>query len=290
MGYQTHAFVLKTTNRWRLLDGFDSVRWHEVDVRSSEAVRAAFRLIQPSVVIHLAAHGQYAYHHDHVKMFETNVLGTLNLLTSAEECGISLFLNAGSSSEYGPKDRPMSEADRLAPDRAYGVSKAAQTLLAMQMSRARQMAIVSCRFFSVYGPWDDPTKMVPRLLSHASKGVPFEISSPNVARDLIFVEDVADALLEFDKLSELSGEVFNIGTGEKTTFGMLVDYVFELFGARVIVSWNEALLNSWDTTSWCADMTKTSEVLGWRPKHSVRQGLEVTAKWMAEHPDAYNGI
>jgi nucleoside-diphosphate-sugar epimerase len=287
-GHETHAFLLQSTNRWRLTEGFESIRFHEVNVRDSQAVREALRSIQPSVIIHLAAHGQYAYQHDRTKMFETNVLGTLNLLTSAEESGTSLFLNAGSSSEYGAKNHPLAEVDHLAPDRVYGVSKASQSLLAMQMGRTSRMAIVTCRFFSVYGPWDDPSKMVPRLVAHASKGIPLEISSPHVARDLVFVEDVADVLLDFDRLSRFSGEVFNVGSGIQTTFGMLVEHIKKLFGSRVVVSWNRALLNSWDTASWCADMTKTSEVLGWNPKYNVHEGLELTAKWLMEHADVWS--
>jgi nucleoside-diphosphate-sugar epimerase len=286
-GHSIHVFLRNTTNTWRLDDIMGSIETHEVDIRDGPAVRTALASIRPSVILHLAAHGAYAHQQDDRDILETNILGTFNLLKSASEEGTTLFLNAGSSSEYGARTDPMSEMDRLDPNRIYGVAKASQTMLASLIGRTGRPRVVSFRLFSVYGPWDDPTKMIPRLISHACAGVPLELSSPSIARDFVFVEDVVDALLDFDRLVHFSGEVFNLGTGSQTTFQMLVEYAIELFGSRVSVSWNESLRSPWDVDYWRADTTKSHRLLNWRPRHELRQGLDLTAKWIVKYGDAY---
>jgi len=286
-GHRIHVFLRKTTNTWRLDDVMNSIETLEIDLRDEQAVGKALRSIRPSIILHLAAHGAYSYQQDDRNILETSILGTFNLLQAASESGTRLLLNAGSSSEYGAKWNPMSEMDSLDPNRIYGVAKAAQTMLATVIGRTGRPRVVSFRLFSVYGPWDDPTKLIPRLISHACVGLPFEMSSPSIARDFVFVEDVVDALLDFNRLSDLSGEVFNLGTGVQTTFEMLVKYVAELFGSRVLVSWNESLRSPWDVDNWRADTTKANQLLHWRARHGLRDGLDLTARWIAEHRDAY---
>jgi nucleoside-diphosphate-sugar epimerase len=286
-GHRVHIFLRNTTNTWRIDEIMRSIETHQIDIRDWHAVGTALRLIRPSVVLHLATHGAYSRQQADRDILETNILGTYNLLKAASECGTALFLNVGSSSEYGAKRDSMSELDRLDPNRIYGVAKAAQTMLATMIGRTGGPRVVSFRLFSVYGPWDDPTKVIPRLISHACAGLPLEMSSPSIARDFVFVEDIVDVLLDFDSLLELSGEVFNLGTGSQTTFQMLVKYVEELLGSRVFVSWNESLRSPWDVDNWQADMTKTNQLLRWRPRHELHDGLHLTAKWIAEHRDTY---
>src|SRR6185503_9394768 len=102
----------------------------------------------------------------------TDVIGTLNLLEASEAAGVLLFVNAGSSSEYGYRTDPMRETDRVEPASVYAVAKAAQTHLANLFGRRGAMAVVTFRLFSVFGPWEDPARLFPTLLRRAKAGAP----------------------------------------------------------------------------------------------------------------------
>ena len=71
-------------------------------------------------------------------------------------------------------------------------------------ARHPQMAIVTLRLFSVYGPWEEPTRLIPTVIRRARAGLPLEMVSPDVARDFVFIGDVLRALLDFERLRRAS--------------------------------------------------------------------------------------
>ena len=185
----------------------------------------------------------------------------------------------GSSSEYGFKPEPMRESDRLEPNSVYAVGKAAQTHLASLMGRGGPTSIVTFRLFSVYGPFEEPSRLVPTLLRRARAGLDLELADPDLAHDFVFVEDVVDALADFGPLSARGGEVFNLGSGRQTTLRELALAVIETVGSSSRVRFGAFPARPWDTTRWQAEVTLAREGLGWAARHDLRQGLSQTIAW-----------
>ena len=128
-GSEVHALVRPGSQPWRLAQVTRDVRIHSVDLTDAETVRRVIAAVSPSVVLHLAAHGAYETQAEASRILTTNVLGTLHMLDAAVASGVGLFVNTGSSSEYGFKTEPMRETDRLEPNSVYAIGKAAQTHL-----------------------------------------------------------------------------------------------------------------------------------------------------------------
>jgi nucleoside-diphosphate-sugar epimerase len=151
------------------------------------------------------------------RILDVNVLGLWNLLDACNEVGYELFVNTGSSSEYGKKQYAMRETDQLAPDSFYAVAKAAQSLLCQHCSNSSDRPIVTFRLFSVYGPYEEPGRLFPNIMRAVIEGHSLNMVTPDTARDFIYVEDVVRAYLMIDKLKQLRGEVLNVGTGVQTS-------------------------------------------------------------------------
>lgn len=279
-GDSVSVLLREPAEAWRLKDVLDQCDVHIGDVRDADAVRACVSAVRPNVVMHLATRGAYEHQDDATSILTTNILGTLNLLEAAATCGTSLFVQTGSSSEYGFASEPMRETDRLVPNSLYAVAKAAQTHLGMLASKRGSMPVVTFRLFSVYGPWEEPTRLMPTLLRRARAGLPLELSSPQTARDFVYVDDVLDALLDFPKLAKLGGEVINIGSGHETTLRDVVGAVQRLFPGRMDVRWGAFPPRIWDTVRWSADVSKAERLLGWTPRHSLGHGLAKMSEWM----------
>jgi nucleoside-diphosphate-sugar epimerase len=240
------------------------------------------------VVLHLAAHGAYEAQADAGRILTTNVLGTLHLLEASVATGVELFVNIGSSSEYGFKREPMRETDRLDPNSVYAIGKAAQTHLCVFFARRHpHMAIATLRLFSVYGPWEEPTRLIPTVIRRAKAGLPLEMVAPDIARDFVFIGDVLRALLHFDRLRRAAGEVINIGSGAEITLREVVGAVQDLFGHRSQVVWGAMPARQWDTTRWVADRSLAARLLDWEPAVGFREGLARTAEWIAATGDDY---
>jgi nucleoside-diphosphate-sugar epimerase len=286
-GHTVHAILRPQSRLWRLADLLPRLRVHWADLTDAVQTRAAVLSARPRAVLHLATHGAYESQDDARAILQTNILGTYNLLESAAEIGVAAFVNSGSSSEYGFRNEPMCESDRLEPNSFYAVAKAAQTHLCALLAKKGQMGCVVFRLFSVYGPWEEPSRLIPTLIRRARAGLPLEMAAPDIARDFVYIDDVLDALLDLPAAARLRGEVVNLGTGTETRLCEVVEAVTDLLGSSSEVRWGSMKPRHWDSIRWAANPRKAAQLLGWRPRHTLRQGLTKMASWMLSTGDDY---
>jgi nucleoside-diphosphate-sugar epimerase len=287
MGREVHVFVRRGSDSWRLNDLANGVIRHEVDLRDALAVEQSISLIRPTVVYHLATYGGFASQHDTEAIFAANLTGTMNLLRACEKVGFDLFVNTGSSSEYGTKSAPMRESDLPEPIGDYGVSKVAATLFCRSEALQRGLPVVTLRLFSPYGPWDDPKRFIPYLIGSLLKGQSPRVSTPQSVRDWIYIDDVLDLYLRTDALRRLSGEVINVGSGVQSSLGEVAELAQGVVGTGVQVAWGAVASTRSEPASWVSDIGKAREQLGWQPTTSLTAGLERTVCWMREHLERY---
>src|SRR5262249_5612399 len=130
------------------------------------------------------------------RMMATNFMGCVNLLDACAEIGVESFVQTGSSSEYGYKDHPPAEDEALEPNSHYAVTKAAATHYCQFTARQHNLHAVTTRLYSIYGPWEEPTRLIPTLIIRGLKGNLPPLVSPRTARDFVYVDDAVEALLQ----------------------------------------------------------------------------------------------
>jgi len=279
-GRQVHVILRDESGLWRLQGLLERLVVHRADLRDAAAVRAAVAAAAPRTVLHLATYGAYEAQADARRILETNVLGSYNLLEASLASNASLFVNAGSSSEYGYRDEAMRESDAPAPNSVYAVAKAAQTHLCSLLAKTSACAVVTFRLFSVYGPWEEPGRLFPTVIQRARAGLPLEMVSPETARDFIYIDDVLDALLGFERLAGIQGGVYNLGTGVESTMRDVVAAVQAAVGSQSEVHWGAMKARKWDAAHWQADISKARAELGWAPRYTLAQGVARMAEWL----------
>jgi len=252
---------------------------HPGDLNDGEHLRDLVSDIQPTIIYHLAVHGAYSSQTNADQIILTNVFGTWNLLKACSEVDYKVFVNTGSSSEYGYKQNAMRETDLLEPNSYYAVAKSAQTLVSQHMACADRRPINTFRLFSAYGPYEEPSRLIPTLIDRAFSGKPLEMVSPDTARDFVYIEDVLEAYLQIGQLSLQRGEIFNIGTGIQSTMREVVRAVLRATDSSVKVHWGSMPARSWDAETWLADATKVRRILKWSPTTSLADGIKKTADW-----------
>jgi nucleoside-diphosphate-sugar epimerase len=280
MGLKVHAMVGPEGDLWRIKDILPSLTLHRGDIQDEAFVRQVVEKSAPDIVYHLAVYGAYPAQKDAGRILVTNVLGTCRLLAALENVPYKLFINTGSSSEYGFKQKPMKEDDLPEPNSYYAVAKAAQTMFCQYAARTQKKSIVTFRLFSVYGPYEEPSRLVPTIIRRCLRGESLQMASPLTARDFIFVEDVVDAYLDVKRLMACGGQVFNIGTGRQTSLKHMTDTVLRMTEARVQVVWNAMQDRIWDTSFWVGDVEKAQRLMGYKAGTSLEEGLRQTIEWM----------
>lgn len=280
-GHRVHLLVRPTYRPWRLVEVLSDLSLHEADLGDREQVTGLFRQVRPEWVFHLAAYGAYSAQTGADAMVRTNLVGTWHLLEAGLALGFEAFVQAGSSSEYGWKQAPACEDDRLEPNSDYAVTKAAATLLGESLARRHGARVTTLRLYSVYGPWEEPTRFLPTLIAHGlEKRLP-PLVDPAVARDFVHVDDVCEAFLRAAVAGSLPA-IVNVGTGTQTTIGQVVDLARRTFGIASEPTWGTYPRRAWDTTSWVADTVRMRRDLGLSPR-PLTEGFAETVDWARQH-------
>jgi dolichol-phosphate mannosyltransferase len=270
---------------WRLSEIASEVELLPVDLSDPAATEASVLRSHPEAIFHLAASGAYSWQQDLDAMLAVNVRALDALLSGARRTDATL-VNAGSSSEYGLIDHPAVEGDRLEPNSHYAVTKSAATHLCRLAAGVHGQTAITVRLYSIYGPWEDPGRLMPVLVRSARAGVWPPLVAPDTARDFVWVDDACDALLAAaDPPAGEPGAVFNVASGVETTIGALVEIVRALFEVAAEPVWGEHPARRWDTTRWVGDPTHAESHLGWRASTPLADGLARLAAWFDAHPE-----
>ncbi len=281
-GVEVHLFLRPTTDRWRLHEVLPELRVHPGALTDRSAVDRAFAAARPTHTFHLAAHGMSAWQQDVEEIVRTNIIGTQYLLEAAAHAGVERFVLAGSSSEYGFKPHACAETELPAPNSLYAVSKLGATHLA-QLAAGRVPTVVA-RLYSAYGPFEEPRRLIPTLITHGLEGRWPPLVSRRVARDFIHIEDIVGGLLAAARRPVPPGAVFNLGSGQMTTVEELVALVGDLLGVPVAPDWGSMPERAWDTDFWLADVSHARRVLEWQPGIALRPGIQQCIAWLRAHP------
>lgn len=285
-GHNVHLFVRENCALWRIKPIQPEVRLHEIDLSNVETLAALIRKIRPDWIFHLAAYGAYSSQTDLHTIIQTNLIGTVNLVEACLKTGFEAFVNFGSSSEYGFKDHAPSEKEWLEPNSHYAVTKASASLFCRFTAQSQHVHIVTLRLYSVYGPWEEPTRLVPTLILRGLQGELPPLVHPGIARDYVYVDDVVTAcLLSAVKSGQALGAVYNIGTGTQTSIEEVVAIARRMIKIEVEPHWGSMQDRKWDTTVWLADNRVAQEALGWQPSYTFAQGFQKTKNWLESHPD-----
>ena len=283
-GHEVHLLLRHNYSDWRIKSILKDVTIHIVNLSDGESLRSFIQTLKPEWIYNLATEGAYSWQNDLNRIVSTNMQGTINLLTACVDQGFEAFVNTGSSSEYGYKDHAPAENEFLDPNSFYAVSKASATLFCRYYALRYHLNISTLRLYSVYGPYEDPRRLIPALILNGCQGKYPLLVNPDIARDFIYVDDVNNAYLLAAKDPEGDyGRVFNVGTGIQTSIKEIVEIAKDYFHITEEPQWGSMEKRNWDTNTWKAAWTKIQAALGWKPAITLPEGFARTAIWFQEN-------
>jgi nucleoside-diphosphate-sugar epimerase len=286
-GAEVFINIRKTSDIWRIGDILDEVNIIPVDITEYDKLKDSLKEIRPDIIFHTATYGGSGEQKNTEKIVETNIIGTVNLVRSCRDTNVNLFVNTGSSSEYGIKDTAMTESCLLEPVTEYGASKAAATLYCQTITYSEKLPIVTLRLFSPYGQYEQKSRLVPSLILSALLKINPKIASRQFVRDFIFIEDVLDAYEAVIDINNARGKIFNIGSGQQHSVGEVVDTIIQLLGNEVTYEIDFPQVWKSEPTFWQADIQRAKSELYWEPKYSLEKGLTATIDWFKVNQGLY---
>ncbi len=277
----------------------------------SQAQQKNFRLVEGDIrnletcqqvcdgvdyVLHQAALGSVPRSiEDPIASNDHNVTGFLNMLVAARDHRVRRFVYASSSAIYGDAaDLPKTEKKIGSPLSPYGVSKLVNELYAEVFSKNYGLQTVGLRYFNVFGPRQDPNgayaAVIPHWVAAMIKNEPVFINGDgSTSRDFCFVANAVQAnLLAATECNPAAiGQIFNVALNERTTllelFRMIQSKLLKDFPHLENFTPQHQPFRAGDVLHSQADINKVQTILGYRPTHTIEQGLDVALDWYQTH-------
>lgn len=259
------------------------------DLRDMATIQAA--MAGASHIFHLGALISIPYSYLHpADVIETNVIGTLNVLMAARATGVERVIHTSTSEVYGTALRvPIDEEHPLQGQSPYSASKIGADMLVESFNRSFDLPVVTLRPFNTYGPRQSTRAVIPTIITQALRGETIQLGNLEARRDLTFVSDTVDGFLKVASTPGIEGETFNLGTGAEVSIREMVGVIGSLLGKTLAVTIETGRLRPTrsEVQRLLSNNLRAHEHLGWSPRVSLRDGLEKTITWIAEHLDQY---
>jgi dolichol-phosphate mannosyltransferase len=235
--------------------------------------------VRPRTIFNLAAHGAYSFQTAPEQIAQTNFADLIAISQWAEQHDCAI-VQAGSSSEYGWNSAGPAEDAVLRPNSLYAVTKAAATHWLDYRVRVSALNACVLRLYSVYGPGEDPARLVPTLVRQGFAGALPPFGSPEASHDFTYVDDVVEAFVLAGSLVRTTarGAVLNIGTGVKTSLADVARSATGEWGLDATPVFGD-VQRSWDLQEWYGDPRQAQVILGWHARTQFAEGLHLTRLW-----------
>ncbi len=255
------------------------------DLRDVEAVRGAVKGVD--AIFHLGALIAIPYSYVHPReVVDTNVVGTLNMLMAARDYGVRRMVHTSTSEVYGTAQYvPIDEKHPLQGQSPYSASKIGADKIVESFVRSFETPVATLRPFNTYGPRQSARAVIPTIITQALVKDEIRLGSLTPQRDFTFVADTVDGFMRMASVDAAVGQEVNIGADATISIGELAQRILRLLGKDLPVVSDDQRLRpeQSEVMRLWADNHKAAELIGWRPRVSLDEGLAITIDWVRQN-------
>jgi NAD dependent epimerase/dehydratase len=292
-GAQVRAMVhYNALGTWGWLDQSDLADDMEVypgDITDAGSVSRALKGVE--IVFHLAALIAIPYSYlAPASYVRTNVEGTLNILNAAREQGTSSVVHTSTSEVYGTAQSvPIREDHPLHGQSPYSASKIAADKMAEAFFCSFEVPVVTVRPFNTFGPRQSARAVIPTIITQILNGGRLKLGNLHPTRDLNYVENTVDGFLAAAQAPKAIGRTINLGSGKEISIGDLAQLIGKHAGVPVDITQEAQRLRpkASEVERLLADNGLAKELLDWKPRIGLEEGLQRTINWLRDHLNRY---
>lgn len=268
-GYEVHA-VSRCKPASLLLNG---IVWHEADLLVPDCPAKLITQVKPECLLHLAWYTSPGKFWDAPENTEW-VRASQELLSAFARSEGERAVIAGTCAEYDWSAGECKEnSTPLRPTTRYGSAKRD---LHRMMESWTGLNSAWTHIFYVYGPWEDPSRLVAYVVRSLLQGQPAVCSNSDQERDFLYVADVASALVALLS-SPVQGAV-NIGSGKRVRIGDLLNKIGYYLERPDLLRFDRSRFAEGPPAFW-ANIERLTKEVGWNPQYDLSRGLEQTIEW-----------
>ena len=262
-----------------------------LDLTDRKKVKEIISTLQPNYVIHLAGTKERVNSGaQFFNSYERNVSISLNVIDACLDLpNFKRLVFLGSCDEYGQVPSPYDETQREMPSNAYGLSKLAVTKILSGLYQSCQFPSVVLRPTVIYGPNQGTEMFLSSLIQSLLAKKDFAMTLGEQFRDFLYVDDAVDAIIKaMNAGNQVDGKVVNIGAGVSCQVKKIACLVANLIHpeAYTHLKLGAVQYRSHEVMNYAANIIRAEQLLGWKPKTQLEQGLQRTIRDFASQIDS----
>lgn len=258
---------------------------------------------RPDAIVHLAAQAGVRYSLENPRSYiDSNIVGTFNVMEAARRLQVQHLLMASTSSVYGANETmPFDENQKAdTPLTIYAATKKANESMGHSYAHLHDLPTTMFRFFTVYGPWGRPDMALFKFTDAILSGRPIDVyNHGDMYRDFTYVEDLVrgirlliDAVpalptdrsepVAHDNISPVAPfRIVNIGNSDKVRLLDFIEAIENELGQKATRNLLE--MQQGDVPATWADARLLTELTGYRPQTSYREGVKRFVRWFRDY-------
>lgn len=262
-------------------EGGDTIR--KIDLNNPSELKRVISSVKPDIIYHTGAlvnlTRDFAIGKECIKI---NLEGTYNLLESLRRHVPKRFIFASTEEVYGSGKVPYREDQLPRPPSPYAISKIAAEYICDTYAQELDFSLIIFRIGTMYGP-GQTSRFIPEIIAQAIRNDTISINSGTKKRDYVYVSDVLEAMrLALKSTLEGRSTVLNIGGGVSYSLKEVVDKILSISKSKSEVFTGKLPERLMEASLWLMDNSRAEKLLGWKPRISLDEGLEMTISHMKE--------
>jgi nucleoside-diphosphate-sugar epimerase len=268
----------------------------EADLSRDTEVESLVRDVKPACTFNLAGYGVDPSEREPAVAERLNVHLPATLATVVSRHRVASWpgahlVHVGSALEYGSASGDLDESTVGQPTTLYGRTKLGGTTHLLERSARGDLRVVVARLFTVYGPGEDPRRLLPSLIAAAGRSDSLPLTSGNQRRDFTYVADVAEGLLRLAGCDARGGVVVNLATGRLTAvreFCLAAADALGITSDRLVFG---ALPTRPEEMSHDpVSIARLRAITGWVPPTTIREGVRATLDFLRSRAPSPTGL
>ena len=205
-------------------------------------------------------------------------LACKNIFDFFKKKKLKLFIQVGSSLEYGNVNSPQTENSKCTPESYYGKAKLLASKYIQKNAKKKKINYLILRLYQVYGPYQKLDRLLPFVIKNSLLGKKFKCSNGEQLRDFLHVNDLVTLFINILKKNRIQNGIYNVGFGKPTKVKTVIKKIKNkikkgepLFGA--------IQMRSDEIKNLYPNINKVKKNFKWRPKINLSRGLSHTIKY-----------
>ena len=274
---RTYGSHISTISR-NYCDFPQEIEQFAIDIKDTHAISKCIHNCQPEYIFHLAA---YKERNENIPAFytaiETNIIGSLNIFSAAKEVSsVQSIVTIGTAEEYGNNIPPFDERFRESPVTPYSFSKVCVSHMGELFSHLYNLPVIIVRPTLAYGPGQGTDMFLPSLITSLLENKPFDMTSGEQTRDFVYVADLVEALILASGNTNAQGKIINIGSRVPIKLADIAEKIEKMIGKKDLVKLGKKPYRINEVMEYYVDLKKAEDILGWKAKTSIEEGLKET--------------